>query len=68
MFKTKFENGTQVVSNVSAQGMSMGERFTVASSHVRQTPFGAFVTYTLVSTNDGRTVTVGNGHLLLNAV
>ncbi len=62
------ENGSRVRSLVNAQGMTRGECFEVVASSVFRTFVGGFVTYQLRSIVNGREVSVGNGHLVLEVM
>lgn len=62
----EFMVGQRVRSRVSAQGMRAGEELEVAAVARRSTPFGCFLTYRLRAA-DGRELSVGNGHLVLEA-
>lgn len=63
----RFTQGQKVEANTTCQNMTQGEQFTVVDVHVLSTPFGDFVTYGL-QRNNGETLSVGNGHLLLSEV
>jgi hypothetical protein len=73
-----YQVGQVVVSNVNAQGLVAGVRYEVVASRVRRTFVGGFTTYSLRcldrticrSNPDGTDalISVGNGHLVLEAV
>lgn len=58
--------GNTVKANVTAQGMTAGNTYTVTKLHSEFLPFGNFVTY--VITDGTKELTIGNGHLLLTKV
>ena len=59
--------GTKVISKVNAQGMTEGESYTVVDRTQSAEFFGGiYITYTLQADN-GDLLTVGNGHLVLQA-
>ena len=64
--RTAFETGNVVRANVTAQGMTAGNTYTVTKLHSEFLPFGNFVTY--VITDGTKKLTIGNGHLLLTKV
>lgn len=60
-----FAKGDRVKSDVDAQGMKRGELGTIEDMDEQSTAFGTFVTYS-VKLDSGKTVAVGNGHLVLS--
>ena len=63
--KTRFQKGQPVESTVDAQGLKKGRRYLVAGVETMPTPFGTFVTYTLLDPETTAELVVNNGHLVL---
>lgn len=62
----QFSIGQQVVSNTNAQGLQQDAVYTVYSIHTDVAPWGTFTEY-VVTDGAGNSLTVVNGHLLLDA-
>jgi hypothetical protein len=63
----KIAVGDKVASNVNAQGMRLGEIFTVVEIVRKPYAFGTF-TELVVARSSGERFSIGNPHLVLNAV
>lgn len=61
---TAFNIGDKVVSNITAQGLVKGNKYSIVDIDQNFTPFGNFVSYKVKG--DGKEFWVNNGHLLLS--
>jgi hypothetical protein len=62
----KFQINDTVKAELSAQGMTAGNLYTVTNVVSDYTPFGTFVNYKI--TDGVKVLNIGNGHLLLTKV
>lgn len=60
----KYEIGETVTANVTAQGMTLGESYTVANVIEDLTGWGTYRTY-ILETATGSKLTIQNGHIIL---
>jgi hypothetical protein len=61
-----FQEGNTVRANVTEQGMTTGNLYTVMNIRSKETPWGTLVLYIIADENE--TLSIGNGHMLLTKV